>query len=104
VTYYGVPHTEPIVFYDFEPGIVVRQYWLSPWQGRHFFPGANETPKLGRVENPGASVNKPRRAESFSRSWSGFPVDTIEQPPVVYAPQTVVVPRTDAQQQDNLSK
>jgi hypothetical protein len=74
-------HGEPYVFYDFEPGIVVRAYWLEPWAGRHYFPSGGKLPLLGRHEQlkPAAVSTK----NSFHREWSSFPIDTIEQPPLI---------------------
>ena len=27
-----------VIIYDFEPGVVVRAYWLPPWRNQHYFP------------------------------------------------------------------
>jgi hypothetical protein len=74
-------HGEPYAFYDFEPGIVVRAYWLEPWAGRHYFPSGGKSPVLGRHEQlkPAAVPGK----NSFHREWSSFPIDTIQQPPLI---------------------
>jgi hypothetical protein len=87
--YFGAPRAEQIVFYDYDEGVVVRPYWLAPWRNVHFFPTNGDTPRIGRRESF-RNIPKPVRAENFYRSWSSFPVDTIEQPPLVYAPQTVL--------------
>lgn len=84
--YSGGPHGQQIVFFDYEPGVVVRPYWLPPYRNMHYFPGNHETPRLGRRESF-RNLPKPVRAAGYRRSWSSFPVDTIEQPPLVYAPQ-----------------
>ena len=28
----------PLVVYDYQPGVLVRAYWLAPWRHRHYFP------------------------------------------------------------------
>jgi hypothetical protein len=61
-----------ILEWDFEPGVVVRAYWLPPYAGRHYFPTSGTTPQLGRKENLESSV-KPAPAKSFYREWSSFP-------------------------------
>ena len=63
-----------IVEWDFEPGVVVRAYWLPPYANRHYFPSSGETPRLGRKENLESSV-KPEPAKSFYREYSSFPVE-----------------------------
>jgi hypothetical protein len=56
----------PIVVYDFQPGVVVRAYWVSPWRHRHYFPfgGKQDADAAPRDDGP------PQPAESFERSWS----------------------------------
>jgi hypothetical protein len=61
-----------IVEWDFEPGVVVRAYWLPPYAGRHYFPASGTAPQVGRKENLESSV-KPEPAKSFYREWSSFP-------------------------------
>ena len=64
-----VPHGErvgPIIVYDFQPGVVVRAYWLSPWRHRHYFPFGAEKIDADTSDNDGP----PQPAESFERSWS----------------------------------
>ena len=69
----------PFVVYDYEPGIVIRTYWLPPWAGRHYHPSGGKLPVLGRREQiTPASVSGKR---SWRRERSSFPVDTIQQPP-----------------------
>jgi hypothetical protein len=64
-----VPHGHrvgPIIVYDFEPGIVVRAYWASPWRHHHYFPfGAKRD-----ADNAPNDAGPPQPAESFERSWS----------------------------------
>jgi len=90
-------HSAPFVAYDFEPGIVAREYWLEPWAGRHYFPSGGKLPVVGRREEvaPAAPTGK----RSFYRQWSSFPVDTIQQPPLIlnqqqYFPQAAPAPAT----------
>jgi hypothetical protein len=40
----------PLVVYDFEPGVVIRAYWLPPWGHRHYFPATGRAPIYGRRE------------------------------------------------------
>jgi len=57
----------PIVIYDFQPGMVVRAYWLSPWRHRHYFPfGAAKQD----IDAAPADDGPPQPAESFERYWS----------------------------------
>ena len=70
---------EPLVVYDFEPGVVVRPYWLAPWRHRHYFPATGMRPKIGRKENLSARSSwKP--AESYYRFWSTSSAFLPEQP------------------------
>jgi len=71
-TRYGVlgEPAAPLVIYQYEPGVVMRAYWLPPWRNRHYFPHSNRRPRLGRREHLSA-VRKPTRpAETYARSWS----------------------------------
>ena len=77
----GAVRAEPFVVYDYEPGIVVRTYWLRPWDGRHYFPSGGKMPVVGRREQLTPTPVSGKR--NFRRDWSSFPVDTIEQPPLV---------------------
>jgi len=74
-----------IVEWDFEPGVVVRAYWLPPYAGRHYFPSSGTTPQLGRKENLESSV-EPKPAKSFYREWSTFPPEPDEQAPMMMTP------------------
>ena len=60
----------PLIIYDYEPGVVVRAYWLPPWRHRHYLPASNEVPVTGRDEDLSAEGAPPEPAESYSRSWS----------------------------------
>ena len=77
----GAVHAEPFVVYDYEPGIVVRTYWLRPWGGRHYFPSGGKRPVVGRHEQLDPTPVSSKR--NYERDWSSFPVDTIEQPPLI---------------------
>jgi len=58
------------VVYDFEPGIVVRPYWLAPWRHRHYYPATGEKPEIGRDEDLSALTGDTERPEAFRRHWS----------------------------------
>ena len=45
-----VSRMEPVIVYDYEPGVIVRCYWCPPWQNRHYFPRTGKRPKVGRRE------------------------------------------------------
>ena len=71
-----------ILEWDFEPGVVVRAYWLPPYANRHYFPSSGEAPRLGRKENLESSI-KPAPAKSFYREWSSFAPEAFGPPPVM---------------------
>lgn len=77
-----------IVEWDFEPGVVVRAYWLPPYAGRHYFPSSGATPQLGRKENLDSSV-APKPAKSFYREYSSSPVE----PPLMMGPPPADAPK-----------
>jgi len=63
-----VSRMEPVIVYDFEPGVIVRCYWCPPWQNRHYFPRTGKRPKVGRREVlPTRRIQKP---QEFYRYWS----------------------------------
>ena len=66
---------EPVIIYDYQPGVIVRTYWDVPWNNRHYFPKTGHRPKSGRLEHfPKRRVSK---AEDYFRVWatsSRFPV------------------------------
>jgi len=74
-----VAHYDPIgrpagqIFtYDWEPGVVVRAYWLRPWRDRHYFPYGRDRWDVHRVSSHPVRL---RPAEPFKRFWgvsSGF--------------------------------
>jgi hypothetical protein len=91
----GAVHAGPFVVYDYEPGIVVRSYWLPPWGGRRYFPSGGKMPAVGRREQLAPTPVSSKR--NYERNWSSFPVDTIEQPPLIlnqqqYFPSGVASP------------
>jgi hypothetical protein len=66
VTHYSVvgePAT-PLVIYDYDPGVVVRAYWLPPWRNRHYFPFGRD-----RIVKTHA-VGRPKSAQTYWRYWS----------------------------------
>jgi len=68
----------PIVIYDFQPGVVVRAYWASPWRHRHYFPfGATKQDADAEPADDGP----PQPAESFERYWSTSQTFIRELPP-----------------------
>jgi hypothetical protein len=83
VTGYGPyaysPRIEPLIVYDYQPGVIVRSYWWSPWQNRHYFPKTGKRPKVGRLERVTARKSSP--PQDFYRSWSVSSVFAPELPP-----------------------
>src|SRR5690348_2985713 len=77
---FGV-RTGPIIIYDYQPGIVVRAYWLPPWRHRHYFPHSGKEPRIGRLEHATAAGRPPDPAESFYRSWSTTSAFVREEAP-----------------------
>ena len=59
-----------LVVYDYQPGVVIRPYWLAPWRHRHYFPATGKRPRLGRYENLSAVSRPSKPAQTFRRSWS----------------------------------
>ena len=70
---------EPVIIYDDQPGVIVRSYWDTPWDNRHYFPRTGRKPKVGRLEHISAH---PRisRAQSYFRYWSASSVFIGEIP------------------------
>ena len=73
------PRIEPLIVYDYQPGVIVRSYWWSPWQNRHYFPKTGKRPKVGRLEHVTERKSSPPR--DFYRSWSVSSVFAPELPP-----------------------
>jgi len=80
------PRIEPLIVYDYQPGVIVRSYWWSPWQGRHYFPKTGKRPKVGRLEHVTARKNSP--PQDFYRSWWASSVFAPELPPPPNQPYT----------------
>jgi hypothetical protein len=72
--------TSQIMFYDNDPGVVTRAYWLAPWGGRHYFPSNGKKPKVGRRENLTLRYPRPEPAETYFRYWSTQPAVVSERP------------------------
>jgi len=73
------PRIEPLIVYDYQPGVIVRSYWWAPWQNRHYFPKTGKRPKVGRHERVTARQSSP--PQTFYRSWSVSSVFAPELPP-----------------------
>jgi len=73
---YGL-RTEPVIIYDYEPGVIVRTYWDPPWRNHHYFPSTGRRPKAGRREHmPPSRVSK---NEDYFRYWSASSIFVPEQ-------------------------
>lgn len=81
---------EPVIIYDFEPGVIVRSYWYPPWDNRHYFPKTGRRPKVGRRE----SIAKHRASGSrdYYRFWSVSSVFLPEVPSSYARPYVRPVP------------
>jgi hypothetical protein len=71
-----------ILIYDYEPGVVLRAWWLPPWRHRHYFPFGAARPAALRP----ARRLPPQRAERFERSWSTCSRCDSDAPRVVGRP------------------
>lgn len=71
-----------VLIYDFEPGVVLRAWWLPPWRHRHYFPFGAARPAALRP----ARRQPPQRAERFERSWSTCSLCESETPHVIDRP------------------
>jgi hypothetical protein len=72
----------PYDIYDFEPGIVVRPYWLQPWAYRHYYPRGRDV----RSHRVRAVARRPRLAEPYERYWSTDPLIVEEVRPYYEPP------------------
>ncbi len=70
---------EPVIIYDDQPGVIVRSYWDTPWDNRHYFPRTGHKPKVGRVEHISAHP-RVSRAQDYFRYWSASSVFRSEIP------------------------
>ena len=75
---------EPVIVYDYEPGVIVRSYWYAPWGNRHYFPSTGRRPKSGRLER--ISGRRISKAEDYYRFWSVSSVFAPELPPLAARP------------------
>jgi hypothetical protein len=75
---------EPVIIYDYEPGVIVRSYWYAPWSNRHYFPSTGRRPKSGRLER--VSSRHISKAEDYYRFWSVSSVFAPELPPLAARP------------------
>jgi len=66
----------PLIIYDYEPGIVVRAYWLPPWRHHHYFP-------FGRDKVKVRAAGRSRPAQTFRRYWSNAWAFIGDAPPAV---------------------
>ena len=73
------PRIEPLIVWDYQPGVIVRTYWWSPWQNRHYFPKTGKRPKVGRLER--VTERKSSPPQDFYRSWSVSSVFAPGLPP-----------------------
>lgn len=78
---------EPIIVYDYEPGVIVRSYWWAPWQNRHYFPKTGKRPKVGRLER--MTPQKSSKAEDYFRVWSVSSVFAPQLPPPPARPYAI---------------
>lgn len=75
-----------VVFADYDSGVVVRPYWLSPWRNRHYYPRTGKKPKVGRAEDLSAKHVRYAPAQTYRRSWSTLSLEP--EPIVIEAPLT----------------
>jgi hypothetical protein len=91
VTHYSVigePAT-PLIVYDYDPGVVVRAYWLPPWRNRHYFPFGRD--KIVKTR----AIGRPKPAETYWRYWSNDGAFMYEAPRAVLRSfDTAPVPHT----------
>ncbi|HEU5016408.1 MAG TPA: hypothetical protein VFT69_00385 [Pseudolabrys sp.] len=71
-----------ILIYDYEPGVVLRPWWLPPWRDRHYFPFGAARPAAFRP----VRRLPPQRAERFERSWSTCSLCDSEAPRAIGRP------------------
>lgn len=77
-----------ILIYDYEPGVVLREWWLPPWRDRHYFPFGSMRPAALRP----AKRLPPQRAEPFERSWSTCSLCDSGEPATIARPRDELPP------------
>ena len=97
----------PIIVYDYEPGVVIRAYWLAPWRNRHYFPTGHKIDTTARDEYlPTGTAEPGGRAQEFHRAWSTswsvapgdaqgnlLPIENTPPPRAGIAPQNPIAPK-----------
>ena len=78
--------TAPLVVYDYQPGVIVRAYWLAPWRNRHYYPTTGDQPEVGRAEDLTAASGALEPAETFQRTWSTTSTFVLPEQPRSDAP------------------
>ena len=73
-------HVAPLVIWDYEPGVVVRAWWLPPWRHRHYYPATGERPRVGRLEDSRARRAAVEPAETYYRTWTTTSAFVPERP------------------------
>ena len=58
---------EPVIVYDYEPGVIVRSYWEPPWRNHHYFRSTGRRPKVGRREH--INARHASKSEDYFRYW-----------------------------------
>ena len=79
----------PLVTYDYQPGVAVRAYWLTPWRNRHYYPFTGERPEIGRDEDLAAPSARTVPGATFKRYWSTsfMPEQQFASPPAGRPPK-----------------
>ncbi len=62
--------SEQLMIYDYEPGVIVRAYWRTPWRHRHYYPRTGKQPGVGRHEHLSVTGSITKPPETFERYWS----------------------------------
>lgn len=84
--------TAPLVVYEYQPGVIVRAYWLTPWRHRHYYPTTGDKPEIGRNEDFTAASNAPEPPENFQRTWSTSSTFVLPEQPRSTAPAQDAAP------------
>jgi len=80
---YYAPHgvrAGQVWIWAWEPGIVVRPYWLAPWRNRHYYPVTGQRPLVGRDEDIDARAEGLEAPETFTRTWTTSSAFVTERP------------------------